>query len=74
MSEPIGTCPFCDAPMYAGAPRRGIWRVILPPRIERTCQCIDTILYSVQQSLLACTTVPPLMSVRMMQELSKDRP
>lgn len=72
MTEQIGACPFCNALIYAGAPRRGIWRRLLPPRITRTCACLDVALYSVQQSLLTCTHVPPLMSVRMMREIDRS--
>lgn len=45
-NEQIGTCFACNAPIYAGGPRHGIWRYILPPRITRTCVCFDMILYS----------------------------
>lgn len=51
-SEPIGKCFACDAPIYAGEPRWGIWRLLLPPRIVRTCQCFDVILGSIQHSLV----------------------
>lgn len=51
-NEPIGKCFVCQAPIYAGEPRRGIWRVLLPPRITRTCICFDVILGTIQYSLV----------------------
>lgn len=57
-SESIGHCFACHAPIYAGEPRRGIWRLLLPPRIVRTCICFDVILGSIQHSLVMGAPMP----------------
>ncbi len=67
MPELIGKCFACDAPIYQGNLRRGIWRRLLPPRITRTCICFDVILGSIQYCLIHNTMIPgalALMSVR----------
>lgn len=56
--ELIGKCFACHAPIYAGKSRRGIWRVLLPPRITRTCQCFDVILGTIQHSLVTGAPMP----------------
>jgi len=61
--KPIGKCSLCDAPIYAGKLRRGIWRRLLPPRITRTCICFDVILYSIQYSLITGTMMPSALAL-----------
>lgn len=57
-NQPIGKCFVCQAPIYAGEPRRGVWRVLLPPRVVRTCVCFDMIRYGIQQSLMMGAPMP----------------
>lgn len=68
-NEQIGACNTCKAPIYAGEPRRGIWRVLLPPRITRTCQCLDVMLSTIQHSLVMGA---PMLGALVMMPVRED--
>lgn len=70
-NEQIGACYVCDAPIYAGEPRCGIWRLLLPPRITRTCVCFDVILASMQWSLLHNSMMPGALALMPVREESE---
>lgn len=70
-NEQIGTCHTCKAPIYAGEPRRGIWRFVLPPRITRTCACFDVILYTIQHGLVTGTPMPGALALMPVREESE---
>jgi hypothetical protein len=67
-NEPIGACSLCHAPIYAGEPRRGIWRRVQPPRIVRTCICYDVILGSIQYCLIHNTMMPGALALMPVRE------
>lgn len=70
-NEPIGKCFACKAPIYAGEPRRGIWRLLLPPRVERTCECFDVILATMQFGLLHHSMMPGALALMPVREDEK---
>jgi hypothetical protein len=70
-NEPISKCSLCYAPIYAGEPRRGIWRRVLPPRIVRTCVCYDVILGSIQYCLIHNTMMPGALALMPVREDEK---
>lgn len=67
-NKQIGTCSLCHAPIYAGEPRRGIWRRVLPPRIVRTCVCYDVILSSIQYCLVTGAHMPGALAMMPVRE------
>lgn len=71
-NTPIGHCSYCNAPIYAGEPRRGIWRYVLPPRIVRTCICFDVILASMQFSLLHNSMMPGALALMPVRDHDKS--
>lgn len=67
-NEQIGKCSLCHAAIYAGQPRRGIWRYVLPPRVVRTCVCFDVILCSIQHSLVTGAPMPGALVIMPVRE------
>jgi hypothetical protein len=67
----IGKCSMCQAAIYAGEPRKGIWRFVLPPRIVRTCVCFDVILGNIQYSLV--TGAPMVGALALMPVCEDER-
>ena len=70
-NKQIGKCSLCHAPIYAGEPRRGIWRLLLPPRITRTCVCFDVMLSTIQHSLVMGAPMPGALVLMPVREESE---
>ena len=70
-NKPIGACSICHEPIYAGQPRRGIWRFVLPPRIVRTCMCFDVMTSTIQHALV--TGSPLVGAMAMMPRRDDER-